>query len=65
MAKHDWEEYKRNWKSDPKLRVMTERILSMPVEDRLRQIEEEADFFANVRPLDGRSRDGFQGPISE
>lgn len=38
--------------SDPKLRVMTDRILSMPVTDRLRQLEEEASFFASVRPLD-------------
>jgi hypothetical protein len=38
--------------SDPKLRAMTDRILSMPVTDRLRQLEEEANFFASVRPLD-------------
>jgi hypothetical protein len=40
-------------KSDPKLRAQTERILAMPIHDRLRQIEEEANFFLSVRPLDG------------
>ena len=39
--------------SDPKLRAQTERILSMPVGDRLRQLEEEANFFLSLRPLDG------------
>jgi hypothetical protein len=38
--------------SDPKLRAQTERILAMPVADRLRQLEEEANFFLSVRPLD-------------
>jgi hypothetical protein len=40
-------------KSDPKLRAQTDRILAMPIHDRLRQIEEEANFFLSVRPLDG------------
>jgi len=40
-------------RSDPKLRAQTERILAMPIHDRLRQIEEEANFFLSVRPLDG------------
>ena len=39
--------------SDPKLRAMTEMILAMPVGDRLRQLEAEANFFSSVRPLDG------------
>ena len=38
--------------SDPKLRAQTDRILAMPIHDRLRQIEEEANFFLSVRPLD-------------
>jgi hypothetical protein len=40
------------WKSDPKLRALTEMILAMPVEERLRRIEAEANFFSSVRPLD-------------
>jgi hypothetical protein len=43
---------KQHWTSDPKLRAQTERILSMPVIDRLRQLEAEANFFARIRPLD-------------
>jgi hypothetical protein len=39
--------------SDPKLRAQTERILAMAIDDRLRQIEEEANFFLSARPLDG------------
>ena len=39
--------------SDPKLRAQTEMILAMPVEDRLRQLETEANFFSSVRSLDG------------
>ena len=39
-------------KSDPKLRAQTERILSMPIEDRIRQLEEEANFFLSARPVD-------------
>ena len=39
--------------SDPKLRAQTERILAMSIDDRLRQIEEEANFFLSARPLDG------------
>ena len=39
-------------KIDPKLRAQTERILAMPIHDRLRQIEEEANFFLTVKPLD-------------
>jgi hypothetical protein len=42
-----------NWRSDPKLRAQTERILSMPIEDRLRQLEEEANFFLSIKPLNG------------
>ena len=38
--------------SDPKLRAATDRILAMPIDERLRQIEEEANFFLSVRPLD-------------
>jgi hypothetical protein len=37
--------------SDPKLRAQTERILAMPVGERLRQLEEEANFFSSVRAL--------------
>ena len=37
---------------DAKLRAQTEMILAMPVADRLRQLEAEANFFASVRPLD-------------
>ena len=37
---------------DPKLRALSEQTLAMPVADRLRQIQAEADFFASVRPLD-------------
>ena len=40
------------WSSDAKLRAITEMILAMPVDERLRQLEAEADFFASVRPLD-------------
>jgi len=36
---------------DAKLRAQTEMILAMPVADRLRQLEAEANFFASVRPL--------------
>ena len=39
--------------SDPKLRAQTEMILAMPLEERLRQLEAEANFFSSVRPLDG------------
>ncbi|HVJ96844.1 MAG TPA: hypothetical protein VNC41_08430 [Acidimicrobiia bacterium] len=35
-----------------KARATTEMILAMPVGDRLRQIEAEANFFSSVRPLD-------------
>ena len=38
--------------SDPKLRAETERILAMPIEERLREIEEEANSVSPVRPLD-------------
>jgi hypothetical protein len=37
---------------DAKLRAITEQILSMPIDDRLRQLEAEANFFATIRPLD-------------
>ena len=43
----------REYTSNPKLRAQTEMILSMPVDDRLRQLEAEANFFSSVRPLDG------------
>jgi len=36
---------------DAKLRAQTEMILAMPVADRLRQLEAEANCFASVRPL--------------
>jgi hypothetical protein len=35
-----------------KLRAITEMILAMPVDDRLRQIEAEANLFESIRPLD-------------
>jgi hypothetical protein len=38
--------------SDAKLRAITESILAMPVDDRLRQIEAEADFFGSIRQSD-------------
>jgi hypothetical protein len=41
-----------DWQPSPELQAITDRILSMPVGDRLRQIEAEAHFFANIRPLD-------------
>ncbi len=34
-----------------KLRAMTDQILSVPVGDRLRQIEEEANFFSTTKPV--------------
>jgi len=37
---------------DPKLRATTETIVAMPVDERLRQLEAESDFFSSVRPLD-------------
>lgn len=37
---------------DAKLRAQSEMTLAMPVADRLRQLEAEANFFASVRPLD-------------
>ena len=37
----------------PKLRAQTDMILAMPIEQRIRQLEEEANFFLSVRPLDG------------
>lgn len=52
MDKVATEDRMADWKSDPKLRAMTKRILSMPVEARLRQLEEEAKFFNSIRPLD-------------
>jgi hypothetical protein len=42
-----------SWVSDAKLRALTDMILAMPVGDRLRQIEANANFFLSVRPLDG------------
>jgi hypothetical protein len=39
--------------ADPKLRATTEVILSMPVDDRLRQLEAESSFFSSIRPIDG------------
>lgn len=52
MDKPTWDERMADWESNPKLRAMTDQILSMPVEDRLRQIEAEANFFAAVKSLD-------------
>ena len=43
--------------SDPKLRAQSEMILAMPSDDRIRQIEAEANFFASVRPIDDRADD--------
>lgn len=37
---------------DPKLRATTEMILAMPIDERLRQIETEANFFSSVHPVD-------------
>jgi hypothetical protein len=37
---------------DAKLRAVTDMILAMPVDARLRQLEAEANFFASARPLD-------------
>jgi hypothetical protein len=34
------------------LRAITESILAMPVDDRLRQLESEASFFASIRQSD-------------
>ena len=39
-------------RSDPKLRALTEMILAMSIDDRIRQIEAEANFFASVRRVD-------------
>ena len=41
--------------SDPKLRAQSEMIPAMPIDDRVRQIEAEANFFASVRLLHGRA----------
>ena len=38
---------------DPKLVAIGQQITSMPVDARLRRIEAEASFFAEVRPVDG------------
>lgn len=37
---------------DPKLRESARMIRSLPIEDRLLQIEAEADFFLNAKPID-------------
>ena len=37
---------------DAKLRAITEFILAMPVDDHLRQLESEANFFGSVRQSD-------------
>ena len=37
---------------DPKLRAITEMILAMPIDERLRQLQAEAEFFSAVRPID-------------
>ncbi len=44
-------DFKNDWKSDPKLKIQTERILSMPVIDRLIQLEEEANFFSKIKQI--------------
>jgi DNA-binding transcriptional ArsR family regulator len=41
----------RAWQSDPKLRAQTEMILSMSVDQRLRQLEAEANFFLSATPV--------------
>lgn len=38
--------------ANAKGRATTEMILSMPIHDRLRQIEAEANFFSSIRPLE-------------
>ncbi len=38
---------------DPKLRGISQQILSLTVDARLRQLEAEANFFAQLRPVDG------------
>jgi hypothetical protein len=37
---------------DPKLRATAEMILAMPIDDRLRQLESESNFFSSIRPID-------------
>jgi hypothetical protein len=39
--------------TDPKLRATTATILSMSLDDRLRQLQAESSFFSSIRPLDG------------
>ena len=41
-----------DFETDAKLRAISRQILSSTVDDRLRQIEAEAAFFASVRRLD-------------
>ena len=43
--------------SDPRLRAQSDMILATPIDDRIRQIEAEANFFASVRPIDDRADD--------
>jgi hypothetical protein len=40
-------------------------ILDMPVGDRLRLIESNANFFSSIRPLGGRARDAENDDDSE
>jgi hypothetical protein len=53
------------WRSDPKLRALTEMILAMPVDERLRMIEANANFFLSVRPVDppSTSPEGGEGRV--
>jgi hypothetical protein len=41
----------RPWQSDPGLRVQVDAILALSPDDRVRMIEAEAAFFADIRPL--------------
>jgi hypothetical protein len=41
-----------NEEREPGLRATTEMILAMPIDERLREIETEADFLSSSRPVD-------------
>jgi len=52
MTSNEHPAHDRNtFDGDPKLRAITEMIISQPVEQRLRQLEAEANFFLSARPL--------------
>jgi hypothetical protein len=44
------------FEDDPKLRAITEMILAQPVDQRLRQLEAEANFFLSARALPDEPR---------